>query len=78
MKLPAKMACVLLLGVLLVGLGFEPAYAYADPGTGGLLYQIIIVFLAVIASYFAFLKDWVRRFFSRRREDPSNEETKSD
>lgn len=56
----------------------KPAHAYADPGTGGLIYQIVIVFLAFIASYFAFLKDFFRRAFKRGSEkNPDDEDQQS-
>jgi hypothetical protein len=51
----------------------EPAYAYADPGTAGLLYQVIIVIFASLVSYFLFLKDFVRRLFSRKTEEQPEE-----
>ena len=60
-----KFRRVFYLTVFMTLLCAEPAYAYADPGTGGLLYQIIIVFLAFIVSYFAFLKDFLRRTFKK-------------
>jgi hypothetical protein len=53
------------LAIVMTLLCAEPAYAYADPGTGGLLYQILIISLAVIASYVAFLKGYLKDFLGR-------------
>lgn len=50
------------------------AHAYMDPGTGGLLYQLIIVFLAAITSYFAFFSGWIKRFFKKDTKEPVDDE----
>lgn len=46
----------------------KPAYAYVDPGTGGMLYQIVILVLGAVAAYFAILKRYVKGFFSRSKK----------
>ena len=42
------------------------AFAYVDPGTGGLLYQVLILFAGVVAGYFAFFKRFLKSLFSRK------------
>ena len=60
---------VCFLSILFIFLAFffpvRSAYAYVDPGTAGMLYQIVILALGVIAGYFAFLRKFIRRLFSR-------------
>ncbi len=52
----------------------RPAHAYVDPGTAGMLYQIVILALGVIAGYFAFLRKFIRRLFGRNSRRGNNEE----
>jgi len=51
------------------------SYAYVDPGTGGLLYQILYaLFYGLLASFFMFfsrLKNAVQRLFRRAKTSGS-------
>lgn len=47
----------------------RPAYAYVDPGLGGMLYQIGYLVVAATIGYFAFLRDTIRSWFRRRGFD---------
>jgi hypothetical protein len=69
-----KPARFIFLTTIVVLLFAEPAYAYADPGTGGLLYMIIVASAAIIGSYLAFFKDYVKRIFKREPGKDSNDE----
>ena len=52
----------------------RPAHAYIDPGTAGLLYQIVIMFIAVILGYFAFLRKKIGGLFGIfKKKDSKNE-----
>ncbi len=73
-KSSAKLIFVVCLATFFVLLGIEPAYAYVDPGTGGLLYQVIVVFLAVLVSYLTIFKDLIRKLFKRPAGKQSDEE----
>ena len=65
---------IIYLMAIIMFLFAKPAYAYADPGTGGLLYMIIVAFAAIIGSYLAFFKDYVKRIFKRDPGKDSNDE----
>lgn len=56
----------------------DPAYAYADPGTAGLLYQIVVIIFASVVSYFLFLKDLFRRMFKRNSDEQHEEPDQQD
>ncbi len=43
------------------------AYAYVDPGTGGMFYQIIILLFGAIAAYFAIFRRYIKNLFSRKK-----------
>ena len=43
------------------------AYAYIDPGTGGMFYQIIILVFGAAVAYFAIFKRYIKNFFSRKK-----------
>lgn len=43
------------------------AYAYVDPGTGGMFYQIVILVFAVVAGYFAVFKRFIMGIFKKDR-----------
>jgi membrane protease YdiL (CAAX protease family) len=64
-----KTALTVLLAVVTIFLVTEPAYAYADPGTAGLLYQIVVIIFASLVSYFLFFKDFLKRLFKRKSEE---------
>ena len=68
-----KLGPIVLLGVAMTFIWVEPAFAYADPGSAGLLYQIVIVVFAFAVSYLVFLKDFVKGLFKRNAEDRSDE-----
>lgn len=42
------------------------SYAYVDPGTGGMFYQIIILVIGAIAGYFAIFKKFFKKLFKKR------------
>lgn len=73
-----KVGLVLFFSVLTVFVLNEPAYAYADPGTAGLLYQIVVIIFASVVSYFLFLKDFIRRLFTRKTEEQPEEVDQED
>jgi hypothetical protein len=68
-----KAALTVCLAVVAIFLVNEPAYAYADPGTAGLLYQIVVIIFASLVSYFLFFKDFLKRLFRRKSEEQSEE-----
>ena len=74
----AKLGQVLFLAAIAIFVVNEPAYAYADPGTAGLLYQIVIIVFASLVSYFLFFKDFVKRLFKRNPEEQSDEADQQD
>ena len=51
----------------------EKAYAYVDPGTGGMFYQIIILVIGAIAGYFAIFKKFIKKLF--KKKDTSEKDT---
>jgi hypothetical protein len=51
----------------------EKAYAYVDPGTGGMFYQIIILVIGAIAGYFAIFKKFFKKLF--KKKDTSEKDT---
>jgi predicted neutral ceramidase superfamily lipid hydrolase len=65
---------IIYLVTIIMFLFARPAYAYADPGTGGLLYMIIVASAAIIGSYLAFFKDYVKRLFKREPGKDSDDE----
>jgi hypothetical protein len=44
------------------------AHAYIDPGTGGMLYQIIILIFGAAVAYFAIFKRYIKNFFSKKKD----------
>ena len=42
-----------------------PAFAYIDPNTGGMIFQILAPILAMITSAWLFLKDRIKAAFYR-------------
>ena len=50
----------------LFSLNFSKAYAYLDPGTGGIIIQAILGFIAAVIAYFSFYFNKVKslRFHS--------------
>lgn len=64
-----KKCKVCFLSILFVFLAFffpvRSAYAYVDPGTAGMLYQIVILFIGAILGYFAFLRKRIGGLFKR-------------
>ena len=73
-----KVALTLVLAVIAIFAVNKPAYAYADPGTAGLLYQIIVIIFASLVSYFLFFKDFLKRLFKRKPEEQSGEADQQD
>lgn len=41
------------------------AYAYLDPGTGSIIFQAILGFIAAVISYFYFFWEKVKSFFKK-------------
>ena len=74
----AKAGLVLFFSVITVFVLSGPAYAYADPGTAGLLYQIVVIIFASVVSYFLFIKDLFRRVFKRSVEEQPEEPDQQD
>jgi hypothetical protein len=48
------------------------AFAYIDPGTGGMLYQIIILVIGAILGYFAIAKNFIRKILGLKKKDPDD------
>ena len=69
-----KSAVVGLGSAMILFLFSEDAHAYLDPGTGGLLYQLIIVFLAMITSYLIFFSGWIKGFFKKDTKERVDDE----
>jgi hypothetical protein len=68
-------ALILAGGVVTAFLGFDTAYAYVDPGAGGLTYQIIVIALAIIVSYVVLIKGNVTKIFKKgARTESANKE----
>jgi hypothetical protein len=51
------------------------AYAYIDPGAGGLFYQVIILLIGAVAGYFAVFKGFIKNLFSSKKDKDSTAET---
>jgi hypothetical protein len=51
------------------------AYAYMDPGTGGAIYQLLILAIGFIVGYFAFLKRFIKSLFSRKSKDRTDDKS---
>ncbi len=49
-----------------------PAQAYVDPGTGGMLYQLVIMAAAVVAGGFAIFKTKLRNFFAKSKGEEAD------
>ena len=43
----------------------NPAFAYLDPGTGSIILQAILGFVAAVLAYFSFYWNKVKIFFSK-------------
>ncbi len=71
---------VIVFFVLLIGT--EPAWAYLDPGTGSLILQSLIAGIAgglvVCRLYWAQLKTFLAKVFSRGRAQPAADKTLDD
>jgi hypothetical protein len=71
---------VIVFFVLLIGT--EPAWAYLDPGTGSLILQSLIAGIAgalvVGRLYWAQLKNFLAKVFSRGRAQPAADTTLDD
>ena len=48
----------------------DTAYAYIDPGVGGMLYQIVILIIGAIAGYFAVVKRFLKKWFKKDKDKP--------
>ncbi len=63
-------------------IGTEPAWAYLDPGTGSLILQSLIAGIAgalvVWRLYWAQLKTFLAKVFSRGRAQPAADKTLDD
>lgn len=52
----------------------KTAHAYIDPGSAGLLYQVVIMLIAAIIGYFAFLRKKIGGLFGIfKKKDRENE-----
>ncbi len=59
-------------GIFLITLSFiifsvfpNTAYAYIDPGTGGIIIQFLIAIIAGIASFWLIIKQKIKSFFKK-------------
>ncbi len=57
MRAPIKFASAVILGLVIS----NAAYAYMDPNSGGLIFQLVTPILAVIASGIAFTRRQISR-----------------
>ena len=53
---------------LLLIVSEDAAFAYIDPGTGGMLYQVLVLIFGAIAAYFVFLKRYIKGLFTRTQK----------
>lgn len=68
LRLPTKLALVLAL-VLYACLALtSPAWAYLDPNTGNLIFQILFPILTFITTALLFFKKSIRRFIVALKE----------
>ncbi len=54
---------------LLILLIPSKVYAYIDPGTGGILYQIVVLAIGAVAGIWLSVKGIIKRLFKRRRDE---------
>jgi len=65
-----KMLVVVFLAILLTIQATKSAYAYADPGIGGVLYQISILIFSGIGLLIVSLKTKLFGIFRKNRKKP--------
>jgi hypothetical protein len=68
-----KLKRSLILALLILLFYQDISYAYVDPGTGGMFYQIIILVIGAIAGYFAIFKKFFKKLF--KKKDTSEKDT---
>lgn len=60
---------------------FVPAYAYLDPGTGGILVQGLLAgvasALAILKIYWRKIKAFITSFFKKSNDTPTNTDSKN-
>ena len=61
-----KLKRSLMYTLLILLIYHDTSYAYVDPGTGGMFYQIIILVIGAIAGYFAIFKKFFKKLFKKR------------
>ena len=69
-----KPVAVFSLSIVIVCIACGSAYAYVDPGTGGLLYQIVFIIIALVGSYLGFLRNFIKRVFGQKGQQVPDEE----
>ena len=60
----------------LFSINFNIAYAYLDPGTGGIIIQAILGFIAAVIAYFSFYFNKVKFFFKKLFDKKKSKENK--
>ena len=77
-----KLNRTIVISICALLIGTEPASAYLDPGTGSLILQTLIAGIAgalvVCRLYWAQLKAFLARLFSRGRAQPVADKTLDD
>jgi hypothetical protein len=56
---------ILLTITAVLALAPMPAFAYIDPNTGGLLFQLLTPILTIIGGIFVFMRDAITSFIGR-------------
>lgn len=68
------MKLILSLAAALLALAPKSAHAYVDPGVGGMLYQIIILVGAAVASFFAVFRNKLKNMLKGKRADEDHDD----
>lgn len=61
-----------LIVIPVVVLTAAPAWAYVDPGVGGMFYQLVILAAAAVGGFFAVFKTKLKNKFRGRKTDQTD------
>jgi hypothetical protein len=70
--------CLLAVGLCLIS---EPAFAYIDPNSSSILFQLLAPLATAVAAAFVFLRNWIRSWFQAlipRREATGKQRGETD
>ncbi len=68
------MKLILCLAATLLAFAPQSAHAYVDPGVGGMIYQIIILVGAAVASALAVFRNKIKSLFGGKRTDEDHDD----